>query len=136
MTRAYLLLSALALLAPPHATAQERTDTLTETVTMTDTLRTITVTDDSRLPIRVSDAAKERIATKSLTDIIGPTATDKMMHPLAVRQRRKERHRRKMARILRDYDLITTDRELLLQALRREGIDPDSIISSIPGKSK
>ncbi|MCD8266971.1 MAG: hypothetical protein LUC33_07450 [Prevotellaceae bacterium] len=117
-------------LATAQATLAARDhDSIPETP-MSDTLKTVVVTDDGRLPIRVSDEAKERIGTKSLGDIVGGKAMDKMMHPFAIKQRKRERHRRKMARLLWQYDMVRDERDLLLEALRREGIDPDSLINA------
>ncbi len=111
------------------ARAQERRDTVPDTP-MSDTLKTVVVTEDGRLPIHVSDAAKERISTKSMSDILGESVTDKMMHPFAISQRKKERHKRKMDRILREYDMIKTDHDLLIEALLREGINVDSLMNA------
>ncbi|MCD8304424.1 MAG: hypothetical protein LUC86_06310 [Prevotellaceae bacterium] len=117
-------------LLPATAThAASLSDSIPETP-MSDTLKTVVVTDDGRLPIRVSDEARERIGTKSLGDIIGGKAMDMMMHPFAIKQRKRERHRKKMARILRQYDMVSSEHDLLLEALRREGIDPDSLINA------
>ncbi|MCD8302645.1 MAG: hypothetical protein LUC44_06465 [Prevotellaceae bacterium] len=103
-------------------------DTIPDTP-MSDTLKTVVVTDDGRLPIHVSDATREHIGVKTMGDVLGESVLDKMMHPFAIKQRKRERHNRKMRRILMEYDMVKTDRDLLIEALRREGIDPDSLIS-------
>ncbi len=129
-----LLLLPLHMLARPQGgSLPEPKDTVAsspaDSVEMSDTLRTLVVSDDGRLPIGVSDAAREHISTKSLGDVLGGKVMDKIMHPFAIKQRKRERHARKMARILREYEMVRSDRDALLEALRREGIDPDSLIS-------
>ncbi len=115
--------------------AQEKRDSLHDTP-MSDTLNTVVVTEDGRLPIEISDAARERIGQKGVSDVIGGKATDKMMHPFAIQQRKRERHNRKMARILEQYDMVENEHDLLLEALRREGIDPDSLINAYQSSGK
>ncbi len=83
----------------------------------------------------MSDEAKKQIGVKGLSDLIGSKANDKIMHPFAVKQRKRERHQRKMARILQQYDMVESERDLLLEALRREGIDPDSLMNAYQGKN-
>ncbi len=115
----------LALLAPA-LNARAQTDSIPDTP-MSDTLRTVIVTEGGRLPIGISDAARERIAQRSLGDVIGQGALDKMMHPFAVKQRKKERHKRKMQRALIEYNRVKKSQELLIATLRNEGIYTDSI---------
>ena len=88
----------------------------------TDTLHTIVVTGDGRLPISVD---KERLSvprTKGLSDLLGEKANDKIMHPLAVKQRKKERRQSRMLKALDDYDKIQVPNEQLREALEREGL--------------
>ncbi len=115
-------------LLPLCSRAAAGRDTIPDTP-MSDTLQTVVVTDDGRLPIHVSGATKEHIGVKTMGDVLGESVLDKMMHPFAIKQRKRERHNRKMQRILMEYDMVKTDHDLLLEALRREGIDPDSLIS-------
>ncbi len=115
--------------------AQEKRDSVPDTP-MSDTLNTVVVTEDGRLPIEISNAARERIGTKGVSDVIGSKATDKMMHPFAIQQRKRERHNKKMARILEQYDKVENEHDLLLEALRREGIDPDSLINAYQNSGK
>ena len=64
----------------------------------------------------------------SVSDIIGRKATDMIMHPLAFKQRKEERRRRKAIKKLEEFARIKTNNELLREALMREGIDPDSLL--------
>ena len=119
--------------------AQERQDTTaTDTTLQGVKMKEVVVTKDKRLPIFVSPETKEQgPRVKSLSDIIGAKATDMIMHPLAVKQRRVERRKRKAMQQLWEYSQIKTNDELLREALLREGIDPDSLIhvrDSILGK--
>ncbi len=104
-------------------------DTVPEGVAMHDTLRTLIVTDDGRLPIKVG--VSDEIRVKTLSDILGQSTVDKIMHPFAIRRRKQERHQRKMMELLEEYDKVKTPNELLIEALRREGIDPDSLKRSM-----
>ncbi len=127
----YILFACLSL----SLQAQERRDSVPDTP-MSDTLKTVLVTEDGRLPIEISEMAKERISTKGVSDVIGGKATDKMMHPFAIQQRKKERHNKKMARILEQYDMVENEHDLLLEALRKEGIDPDSLMNAYKNRDK
>ena len=64
----------------------------------------------------------------NLSDLIGRRATDMIMHPFAIKQRKEERRRKKVLKKLWEYEHIKTDRELIREALLREGIDPDSLM--------
>lgn len=64
---------------------------------------------------------------KGLSDIIPGSVTDRILHPFAIKQRKREKHKKKMMKVLRDYDHIADPNEQLREALRREGIDPDSL---------
>ncbi len=117
---ATLFVVLFALLAQPDTAAWE----------MSDTLRRVVVTKDGRLPIPVH--VEKQPATKSLSDILGPGLTDKIMHPFDFKRRKRQRHRAKMIKALEEYDRVRTPNELLIEALRREGIDPDSLLQHRP----
>ncbi len=56
-----------------------------------------------------------------------------MTHPFAVKQRRKERRRRRDQKILEQYDQVKTFNDLLREAIEREGI---VLPETSPGPSK
>lgn len=97
-------------------------------VVVVDTLKNVTVYKHlpvtGRLNIYPYDIMPH---TKGISEIIGSSANDKIMHPLAIKQRKKERHQRKMKKLLEEYDQLKSPNELLKEALRKEGIDPDSL---------
>ena len=64
----------------------------------------------------------------TVSDLIGPKATDMIMHPFAIKQRKEERRRKKIAKKLWEYEHVKSNNELLREALIREGIDPDSLL--------
>lgn len=112
-----------------------QTDTTMQGVKM----REVIVTKDRRLPIFVSPETKTQgPRVKTLSELIGPKATDMIMHPFAFKSRKEERRRRKAMQKLWEYEHIKTNNELLREALIREGIDPDSLLhvrDSILGKN-
>ncbi len=83
-----------------------------------DTLSTIVVTGDGRLPIHVDK--KEEIGKKGLSDFIPDNIMDKMLHPFAVAQRKKERHQKKMMKALRNYDKVGGDPNDELRKMLKE----------------
>lgn len=91
-----------------------------------DTLLPVIITEDGNIPIKINKP--KPIKVPSVSDILGKDLTDKIMHPFAFSKRKRERHRRKMMKILEEYDQVKTPRELLIEALRNEGIDVDSLL--------
>jgi len=116
---------------------QEGNKTHRDSITMNDTLRSVVITPKG-LPIGKLNPFSFDImpSTPSLGDILGSSVADKIMHPFAFLQRKKERHRKKMAKILKQYDLTKTNNELLRDALRNEGMDPDSLLNEIKKRNK
>lgn len=92
-----------------------------------DTLRSVIVTPDGRIPVPVRKPEKP-LRIPSISDLLGPKLTDQIMHPFAFSERKRERHRRKMMKILKEYEQIETPREQILKALRAEGINVDSLL--------
>ncbi len=123
-----------------HVQAQEeRVDTAAIDTTMKGVkMREVVVTKDRRLPVFVNpETRKQQPRVPTVSDIIGRKATDMIMHPLAFKERKEERRRRKAMRKLWEFEHVKSNNELLREALIREGIDPDSLIhvrDSILGK--
>lgn len=122
------LLSVLA--AGSIAAQEQKTDTTANDTTLRGVkMKEIVVTKDRRLPIFASPKTKEtgpRVPT--LGDLIGHKATDMIMHPFAIKKRKEERRRKKIAKKLWEYEHVKSNNELLREALIREGIDPDSLL--------
>lgn len=122
------LLSVLA--AGSIAAQEQKIDTTANDTTLRGVkMKEIVVTKDRRLPIFASPKTKEtgpRVPT--LGDLIGHKATDMIMHPFAIKQRKEERRRKKIAKKLWEYEHVKSNNELLREALIREGIDPDSLL--------
>jgi hypothetical protein len=97
-----------------------------------DTLRQVDVHADSML--RVNDAIRQtlerekgaRIGTLSVSDVIGGRATDKILHPFAVKDRKREKKHARDRKILEEYEKlgrIKTFEELLDEAIRQQAIE-------------
>ena len=99
---------------------------------LVDTLRQVDVHADSIL--RVNDVIRQtlerektaRIGTLSVSDVIGCTATDKILHPFAVKERKREKKHARDRKILEEYEKlgrIKTFEELLDEAIRQQAIE-------------
>ena len=97
-----------------------------------DTLREVDVHADSVL--RVNDAIRQtlerekaaRIGTLSVSDVIGGKATDKILHPFATKERKREKKHARDRKILEEYEKlgrIKTFEELLDEAIRQQAIE-------------
>lgn len=97
-----------------------------------DTLKEVEVRGDSVL--RVSEAIRQsigreqatRIGTMSVSDVLGSRITDKIMHPFAVKDRKKDKKHARDRKILEEFeDLlhVKTFEELLDEAIRKQAIE-------------
>ena len=129
MKRLFLLITLV--LCAHFIWAQSETRDTTQNDTTIDgvKMKEVVVTKDKRLPVFVSPESKNQgVRVPNLSDLIGRRATDMIMHPFAIKQRKEERRRKKVLKKLWEYEHIKTDRELIREALLREGIDPDSLM--------
>ncbi len=92
-----------------------------------DTLREVQVVGDTVLRVLklVGDNMKnqEKISVPSMGDVLEnllPGINDKITHPFAFKQRKKERRQRKLQKILDDYDRVRTFQDLLNEAVERQ----------------
>ncbi len=108
--------------APSYPTAAADSDS----VVFDDTLRPVIIRPVEKPGGNIKVDMGPRVP--NVSDVIGAKATDKIMHPFAVGRRKKERHRRKMERLLREYEQIQTPNEALIEAMRQEGINVDSLL--------
>ena len=97
-----------------------------------DTLRQVDVHADSVL--RVNEAIRKalekemgvRIGTLSVSDVIGGRATDKILHPFAVKERKRDKKHARDRKILEEYEKlgrVKTFEELLDEAIRQQAIE-------------
>lgn len=97
-----------------------------------DTLREVDVHADSVL--RVNEAIRQtlekerraRIGTLSVSDVIGGKTTDKILHPFAVKDRKREKKHARDRKILEEYEKlgrVKTFEELLDEAIRQQAIE-------------
>ena len=113
----------------PAAACAGQDSTVRDTL-QADTLREVVVRPDSVLPVvRVLEKTVGRSRgprSVSLGDVIekvAPGLQDKMLHPFAIKQRKSERRKKKMRRVLENYDRQKTFNELLDEAVKRQQME-------------
>ena len=132
MKRPLLLLLAVSLLLSVTAQTPRRDSVARDTKMRVDTLRQVEVRADSQL--RVNEAIRQtlereraaRIGTMSVSDVIGSKLTDKIMHPFAVKERRREKKHARDRQILKEYEelgRVKSFEELLDEAIRKQAIE-------------
>ena len=132
MKRPLLLLLAVSLLLSVTAQTPRRDSVSRDTRMRVDTLRQVEVRADSQL--RVNDAIRQtlereraaRIGTMSVSDVIGSKLTDKIMHPFAFKERRREKKHARDRQILKEYEelgRVKSFEELLDEAIRKQAIE-------------
>ena len=132
MKRPLLLLLAVSLLLSVTAQTPRRDSVAGNTKMRVDTLRQVEVRADSQL--RVNDAIRQtlereraaRIGTMSVSDVIGSKLTDKIMHPFAFKERRREKKHARDRQILKEYEelgRVKSFEELLDEAIRKQAIE-------------
>jgi len=137
-TRHILILTILALSPRAFAIQYAPADTV-----RVDTLKEVEVRSDSIL--RVNEAIRQsierergaRIGTKSVSDIIGGKATDAIMHPFAIKERKREKKHARDRKILLEYERmehVKTFEELLDEAIRQQAIEDGKEPPTRPGK--
>lgn len=110
-----------------------------------DTLRQIEVQGDSVL--RVNEAIRRaieresqlRIGYPSVSDVLGPRITDRILHPFAVRDRKREKKHARDRKILDEYEelyRVKTFEELLDEAIRQQAIEDGKEPPEQSGKKK
>lgn len=115
----------------PAAACAGQDSTVRDTL-QADTLREVVVRPDSVLPVvRVLEKTVGRSRgprSVSLGDVIekvAPGLQDKMLHPFAIKQRKSERRKKKMRRVLENYDRQKTFNELLDEAVKRQQMEDE-----------
>lgn len=99
---------------------------------LVDTLRQVEVRGDSML--RVNEAIRQtisrekaaRIGSLNVSDVIGGKATDKIMHPFAIKDRKRDKKHARDRKILEEYEQlgrVKTFEELLDEAIRQQAIE-------------
>ena len=110
-----------------------------------DTLRQVEVRGDSVL--RVNEAIRRsigqenatRIGYPSVSDVLGPRITDKIMHPFAVKDRKRDKKHARDRKILEEYEelgRVKTFEELLDEAIRQQAIEDGKEPPTRSGKKK
>ena len=139
-----LLLAGLPLHAFPALAAHSSTVPQEDSVRV-DTLRQVEVRGDSVL--RVNEAIRQsigrdkgaRIGVPSVSDVIGAKATDVIMHPFAIKDRKREKKHARDRKILEEYEQlgrIKTFEELLDEAIRQQAIEDGKEPPTRSGKKK
>ena len=110
-----------------------------------DTLREVEVRGDSVL--RVNDAIRQqigkekegRIGYPSVSDVLDPRITDKIMHPFAVKDRKRDKKHARDRKILEEYEQlyrVKSFEELLDEAIRQQAIEDGKEPPTRSGKKK
>ncbi|MBO7067691.1 MAG: hypothetical protein J6W52_03295 [Bacteroidaceae bacterium] len=127
----HVLFAAFMLTALPDdtiPTTRPQTDSLN--YEQTDTLREVDVIAPGRTQ-GLEDAIRQGLArmgisrTPSLGEVlerIKPGLKDKIMHPFAFKERKRARKRKRVKKILDDFEATRTFDDLLREALEREGV--------------
>ena len=113
--------------------------------TLIDTLREVEVRGDSIL--RVNEAIRRaigkenstRIGYPSVSDVLGPRITDKIMHPFAIKDRKRDKKHARDRKILEEYEQsfrVKTFEELLDEAIRQQAIEDGKEPPKQSGKKK
>lgn len=143
MKRTFILLLAALPFQTLFVLAAQRFSTLPEDSLDVDTLRQVEVLADSML--RVNDAIRQsierdkegRIGTLSVSDVIGAKTTDKILHPFAVKDRKRAKKHARDRKILEEYEQlgrVKTFEELLDEAIRQQAIEDGKEPPSRSGK--
>lgn len=130
-----LLLPLLLLSAPlPQDSVSQQQDSLM--MEGVDTLREVTVRAGRHIPLPgmvISDKYKQGVVPPpNLGDVIeklSPGLKDKIMHPFAIKQRKKERRRKRSLKALEEFGRVKTFDELLQEAYRQQ-LYEDSLANS------
>lgn len=95
-----------------------------------DTLREVTVRPDSLLPVELiineRMGRKPKIGIPSVSDVLdrlSPGLNDKILHPFAVKQRKRERRKARSLKALEEYDRVKTFDELLREAYEQQMLE-------------
>ena len=93
----------------------------------TDTLREVIIIPDSLLPvdrvIRESLGQEQVIKVPKVSDVLdrlSPGLTDKVMHPFAIKERKRERRMQRHLKVMEEYSRVKTFDELLRDAYERQ----------------
>ncbi len=136
----------LALMFPFMQADTTRVDsTRTDNTIPVDTLKELEVRGDSTL--RVNEAIRQTIGrelkyrqgTPTVSDVIGRKATDMILHPFAIKDRKRERKHARDRKILEEYEQlgrVKTFEELLDEAIRQQAIEDGKEPPARSGKKK
>ena len=132
------VLALMIALAPMGICAQKadslRTDSAQADSLRTDTLHEVTVRAGKHIPLPgmvINPNKKDEVipppSLGSILEKLSPGLNDKITHPFAIKQRKKERRRKRSLKALEEFDKIKTFDELLheayLQQMREDSIE-------------
>lgn len=120
------------------------TDTLppaTHDSIRTDTLREVIVhgKQDGKLPVeealgKTLGGIKRPPTLGDILEKAAPGLQDKMLHPFAIKQRKRERHKKKMRKALEHYEEVKTFNDLLKEAVKRQELEDEQQARHAEGK--
>ncbi len=98
------------------STDSMRTDTLREV-----TVRPLKTYHLNEMPLTgIKNDIKAPVSLGTVLEKLSPGIKDKILHPFAIQQRKKERRRKRALKNLDQYDLIKTDEDLLREAYEKQ----------------
>ena len=113
-------------------------DSLKRDSLRTDTLREVVIRPLKTLPIGGMKLQVGNVqAPPSLGDVLdrlSPGLNDKVLHPFAIKARKKERQQRRMMKVLDDYDKVKTFDELLREAYKHQQEEDAATAPSSPAQ--
>lgn len=123
------MMHVVALMMAMGSIAALPTDSLTQDSIRTDTLREVTVRAGKTYHLsemEMSGTKNDIAAPPSLGTVLeklSPGINDKILHPFAFKQRKKERRRKRALKALEEYDRVKTFDELLREAYEKQLAD-------------
>lgn len=119
--------------ADDHPAADSvRRDSLARDSLPADTMREVIVSGDTTLRVKqiLDNTLKHQrqprvMSVGDLLEKLSPGLNDKITHPFAMKQRKAERRKKKLRKVLEDYNRAKTFNELLDEAVRRQQMEDE-----------
>jgi len=117
----------------PDSTNQERVDTLRQVIVKGETKSPLEKAIESSLK------RKKQPKTMGLGDVlekVSPGLNDKILHPFAIKDRKRDRKHKRDKKILDEYDRIVTFEDLLNEAVQRQQLEDEAERRHLEGESQ
>ncbi len=117
----------------PDSTNAERVDTLRQVIVKGETKSALEKAIESSLK------RKKQPSTMGLGDVlekVSPGINDKILHPFAIKDRKRDRKHKRDKKILDEYDRIVTFEDLLNEAVQRQQLEDEAERRRLEGDSQ